>query len=103
MESTEVILSRINQTLQALVSSHTELKSDIKPIIEDVQRMKLHLYTDNYTGSAGIIKVVAEHGSRIEAIESTQESSKKIMATWGIIGGGILTAVIKLVTWLFIK
>lgn len=83
--------------------SHADLKSDIKPVIEDVQRIKLHLYTDSYTGAAGVIKTVAEHEGRIEAIESNQESSKKIMATWGVIGGGILTAVIKLVTWLFMK
>lgn len=102
-ETTEIILARIDQTLQSLVSSHKELKSDIKPVIEDVQRIKLHLYSDSYTGAAGVIKTVSEHGNRIEVLENNQENSKKVMAIWGTIGGAILTGLIKLISWLVMK
>lgn len=102
-ESTEITLSRIDQNLSALVLSHKELKSEIKPIIDDVQRIKIHLYADDFTGSAGVIKTVREHALKIEQLEKGQFTDKKVMAAWASAFGLAGSLILKLLTWLFVK
>ena len=102
-ESTETILARIDQSLASLVISHKELKSEIRPVIDDVQRIKIHLYTDEYTGSTGMIKTVKDYGTRIEQLENTQMADKKVAVAWGTAAGLVGSILWKAATWLFLK
>lgn len=101
MESAEVILARIDQRLGFLVLSHNELKEEIKPVIDDVKKIKNHLYIDDLTGDDGLIKRVHKVEVKVEQILKDRLIDKKVNAALATAITLAVTLVWKLVQLFF--
>jgi hypothetical protein len=100
-ESAEIILARIDQRLAFLVSSHNELKEEIKPVIDDVKKMKTHLYNDDLTGNDGLIRKVDKQAEILAQILEDKKVEKRVNKIWAGLIAGAVTAAWKVASYLW--
>ena len=60
-------------------------------------KIESYLYNDEDTGKDGVVKAVDKLSRRLYEMEEQKKIEKAKSATWGVIGGGALAALIKIV------
>ena len=70
-------------------------------LLEEINRrlikIESYLYNDEDTGKDGVVKSVDRLHRRVYDLEEKEKIAKAKAATWGLVGGGLLAAAVKLV------
>lgn len=69
----------------------------LNEINKRLMKIESYLYNDEETGKDGVVKSLDNLYRRVYLLEEKDKIAKAKSATWGIIGGGALAALLKLV------
>lgn len=73
----------------------------LQEINNRLRKIESYLYNDEETGKDGVVRSLDKLYRRVYLLEEKDKIAKAKSATWGIVGGGLLAAVIKGIEILF--
>lgn len=71
-----------------------ELLTEIR---DRLRKIESYLYNDEDTGKDGIVKSFERLHRRVYELEEQKKIEKAKSATWGLIGGGVLAGLLKVI------
>lgn len=75
----------------------------IDKLDRNVQKILFILESDNRTNSKGLVETVHENKAKVKELESSEKLMKQRMASYGAIGGAVITAFLWFVKQLISK
>lgn len=97
MDDKEIIAYQLEQIKVQL----TDITETLESISERTRKIEHHLYNDTETDSDGIVKKVRVIDSRLKILEEKEKIKDAKMGVWGMVGGGILMAIIEVIKYIF--
>lgn len=97
MDDKEIIAYQLEQIKVQL----TDITETLESISERTRKIEHHLYNDTETDSDGIVKKVRVIDSRLKKLEEKERIKDAKMGVWGMVGGGILMAIIEVIKYIF--
>lgn len=97
MDDKEIIAYQLEQIKVQL----TDITETLESISERTRKIEHHLYNDTETDSDGIVKKVRVIDSRLKKLEEKERIKDAKMGAWGMVGGGILMAIIEVIKYIF--
>lgn len=73
----------------------------LNEINKRLMKIESYLYNDDETGKDGVVRKLDKVDRRVYLLEEKDKIEKAKSATWGIVGGGLLAALIKGIEILF--
>ena len=97
MDDKEIIAYQLEQIKVQL----NDITQTLESTSERIRKIEHHLYNDTETDSDGIVKKVRVIDSRLKTLEEKEKIKDAKMGVWGMVGGGVLMAVIEVIKYIF--